>query len=50
MIRVEYRRLLGTDDAKKVAAQTTNPMEFLATLAVQGKLNKNFKTGAGKVN
>jgi glycerol-3-phosphate dehydrogenase subunit C len=50
MIRVEYPRLLGTDDAKKVAAQTTDPMEFLATLAAQGKLNKNFKTGAGKVN
>jgi Fe-S oxidoreductase len=25
-------------------------MEFLASLAAQGKLNKNFKTGAGKVN
>jgi glycerol-3-phosphate dehydrogenase subunit C len=50
MIRVEYPRLLGTDDAKKVAAQTTDPMEFLTTLAAEGKLNKNFKTGAGKVN
>jgi glycerol-3-phosphate dehydrogenase subunit C len=50
MIRAEYPRLLGTDDAKKVAAQTTDPMEFLASLAAQGKLNKNFKTGAGKVN
>jgi glycerol-3-phosphate dehydrogenase subunit C len=47
---VEYPRLLGTDDAKKVGAQTMDPMEFLAKLASDGKLNKNFKTGAGKVN
>jgi Fe-S oxidoreductase len=50
MIRVEYPRLLGTEDAEKVAAQTMDPMEFLATLAAEGKLNKNFETGAGKVN
>jgi Fe-S oxidoreductase len=50
MIRVEYPRLLGTEDAKKVAARTMDPMEFLAKLAVEGKLNKEFKTGAGKVN
>jgi glycerol-3-phosphate dehydrogenase subunit C len=50
MIRVEYPRLLGTDDAKTVATQTTDPMEFLARLAAAGKLNKEFKTGAGKIN
>jgi glycerol-3-phosphate dehydrogenase subunit C len=50
MIRVEYPRLLGTEDAKKVAAQTMDPLEFLAGLASQGKLNKNFKTGAGKLS
>jgi glycerol-3-phosphate dehydrogenase subunit C len=50
MIRMEYPRLLGTDDAKKVAAQTMDPMEFLAGLASKGKLNKNFKTGAGKIS
>jgi glycerol-3-phosphate dehydrogenase subunit C len=50
MIRVEYPRLLGTDNAKKVAAQTMDPMEFLAKLGAVGKLNKNFKTSAGKVN
>jgi Fe-S oxidoreductase len=50
MIRVEYPRLLGTQDAKKVAERTMDPMEFLAKLAAQGKLNKDFKTGAGKVN
>jgi Fe-S oxidoreductase len=50
MIRVEYPRLLGTEDAKKVAAQTMDPMEFLAKLAAAGKLNKNFKTGAGEIS
>ncbi|HZD41076.1 MAG TPA: heterodisulfide reductase-related iron-sulfur binding cluster, partial [Terriglobales bacterium] len=50
MIRVEYPRLLGTDDAKKIAAQTMDPMEFLARLAATGKLKKDFKTGAGRVN
>jgi glycerol-3-phosphate dehydrogenase subunit C len=37
MIRVEYPRLLGTDDAKKIAAKTSDPMEFLARLAGEGK-------------
>jgi glycerol-3-phosphate dehydrogenase subunit C len=50
MIRVEYPRLLGTEDAKKVAAQTMDPMEFLAGLASKGKLNKDFKTGAGTIS
>ncbi|HUK40955.1 MAG TPA: anaerobic glycerol-3-phosphate dehydrogenase subunit C [Candidatus Acidoferrales bacterium] len=50
MIRVEYPRLLGTDDAKKVADNTTDPTEFLSRLASQGKLKKDFKTGAGTIN
>jgi len=50
MIRVEFPRLLGTQEAKKVAARTMDPMEFFAKLAAEGKLNKEFKTGAGKVN
>jgi len=50
MIRVEYPRLLGTEEAKKVAAQTMDPMEFLAKLAAAGKLNKNFKTGGGEIS
>ncbi|MEX0803614.1 MAG: anaerobic glycerol-3-phosphate dehydrogenase subunit C [Candidatus Binatia bacterium] len=50
MIRIEYPRMLGTDDAKKVAAKTSDPMEFLARLATEGKLNRDFKTGAGQVN
>lgn len=49
MIRVEYPRLLGTEEAKVVAAHTTDPTEFLASLAAQGKLNRDFKTGAGRV-
>ncbi|HTF91909.1 MAG TPA: anaerobic glycerol-3-phosphate dehydrogenase subunit C [Verrucomicrobiae bacterium] len=50
MIRVEYPRLLGGDNAKKLAAKTTDPMEFLAKLANEQKLNKDFKTGAGKIS
>jgi glycerol-3-phosphate dehydrogenase subunit C len=50
MIRVEYPRLLGSDDAKKVADNTTDPTEFISRLAGQGKLNKDFKTGAGTIN
>ncbi len=49
MIRVEYPRLLGTDEAKAVAAKTMDPTAFLASLAVQGKLNRDFKTSAGKI-
>jgi len=50
MLRVEYPRMLGTEDAKKIAAQIMDPMEFLARLAADGKMKKDFKTGAGKVN
>ena len=50
MIRVEYPRLLDTVEAKKVAAATMDPMEFLAKLNSDGKLNKDFKTGAGTIN
>lgn len=49
MIRVEYPRLLGTEEARKVAGQTMDPIEFLAGLASAGKLNRNFKTGAGNI-
>jgi Fe-S oxidoreductase len=49
MLRVEYPRLLGTEDAKAVAKKTTDPTEFLASLASQGNLNRDFKTSAGKV-
>ena len=50
MIRVEYPRMLGSDEAKTVATQTMDPMEFLARLAAQGNLKKDFKTGAGEIS
>jgi Fe-S oxidoreductase len=50
MIRVEYPRMLATDEAKRLAARTMDPMEFLASLATAGTLNKDFKSSAGKVN
>jgi glycerol-3-phosphate dehydrogenase subunit C len=50
MIRVEYPRLLATDEPKRLAGQTMDPMEFLARLAAEGKLKKDFQTSAGSVN
>jgi glycerol-3-phosphate dehydrogenase subunit C len=50
MIRVEYPRLLGTEQAKRLAAKTMDPMEFLARMAADGKLKKDFRTSAGTVN
>ena len=50
MIRVEYPRLLGNDEAKRVAANTMDPTEFLASLAAKGKLNRDFKTSGGRIN
>ena len=50
MIRVEYPRLLGTDEAKQVAGRTMDPMEFLAGLASAGTLKRDFKTGAGNLS
>lgn len=50
MIRVEYPRLVAGGDAKQVAAKTMDPMEFLAKLAAEGKLNNDFKTGAGDIS
>jgi len=48
-IRDEYPRLLGTDDAKTVAAHTTDPTAFIASLHAEGKLNRDFKSSPGKV-
>lgn len=50
MIRVEYPRLLDSADARTVAANTTDPMEYLARLENAGKLKKDFKTGAGELS
>jgi Fe-S oxidoreductase len=49
MIRVEYPRMLGSDEAKAVAGQTMDPMEFLARLAAHGKLKKDFRTSGGEI-
>jgi len=50
MLRVEYPRMLGSTEAKKVAAKIMDPMEYLARLASDGELNKTFKTGAGNIS
>lgn len=50
MIRVEYPRLFASLEAKQVAENTMDPMEFLASLAASGKLKTDFKTGAGNVS
>jgi Fe-S oxidoreductase len=50
MIRVEYPRLLGTEEARLVAAKTMDTTEFLASLAAEGKLHRDFKTGPGRIS
>jgi Fe-S oxidoreductase len=50
MIRVEYPRLLASEEAKQVAEKTMDPMEFLASLAAAGKLKTDFKTSAGNLS
>jgi glycerol-3-phosphate dehydrogenase subunit C len=48
-IKKEYPELLGTKEAKKVAANTFDLMEFLDRLRKEKKLNRDFKKGLGKV-
>ena len=48
-LRDECPRLLGTPEARNVAEHTTDPTAFLASLHAEGKLNRDFKTGPGKV-
>lgn len=48
-IKKEYPELLGTADAKRVAENTFDLMEFLEKLRKEKKLNKDFKTPLGKV-
>jgi len=48
-IRDEYPRLLDTNESKAVAANTTDPTAFLASLHAQGKLNRDFKSSPGKI-
>ncbi len=48
-IRKEYPELLGTKEAKLVAESTLDLMEFLDRLRKGKTLNKDFKSGLGKV-
>jgi len=48
-IRKEYPELLGTSEAKKVAANVLDLMEFLERLRKDKKLNKDFKVPLGRV-
>lgn len=48
-IKKEYPELLGTADAKKVAENTFDLMEFLEALRKEKKLNRDFKKSLGKI-
>ncbi|HEX7664907.1 MAG TPA: heterodisulfide reductase-related iron-sulfur binding cluster, partial [Polyangiaceae bacterium] len=49
MLKKEYPELLGTPEAKRVAEKTMDVMEFVDKLRREKKLNKEFKSGLGKV-
>ena len=49
MLKRDYPELLGTDDAKLVAAHTFDATEFLVKLKAEGRLSTDFKSGPGKV-
>lgn len=48
-IRKEYGELLGTPEAKEVADNTMDLMEYLGKLRTDGVLDKDFKSNPGKV-
>jgi glycerol-3-phosphate dehydrogenase subunit C len=48
-IRKEYPRLLGTEDAAKVASRTFDVMEFLERLRRDKKLERGFEKSLGKI-
>ena len=48
-IKKEYPELLGTKEAKKVAENTLDLMEFLEGLRKEKKLNRDFKKTLGKI-
>ena len=48
-LKHEYPDMLGTDDARAVAAHTFDLMEFLDRLRREKKLETEFKKGFGKV-
>lgn len=48
-IREEYPRLLDSEEARTVAAHTTDPTAFIASMHAAGKLNRDFKSSPGKI-
>jgi Fe-S oxidoreductase len=48
-IRKEYRELVGTPEAKEVAAATHDLCEYLFMLKQEGKFNRDFRSTPGKV-
>ena len=44
MMRKEYGELVGTEEARLVAAATMDPCEFLFQLKQEGKFNREFKS------
>jgi glycerol-3-phosphate dehydrogenase subunit C len=48
-IRKEYGELLGTPEAKEVAAATHDLCEYLFLLKQEGKFNRDFRSTPGKV-
>jgi glycerol-3-phosphate dehydrogenase subunit C len=48
-IKKEYPELLGTPEARKVADNTLDLMQFLDQLRKEKTLNRDFKKGLGKV-
>jgi glycerol-3-phosphate dehydrogenase subunit C len=49
MLKHEYPRLLGTEDARRVAASTRDVMEHLYALAREGNLDRAFPAPLGPV-
>jgi glycerol-3-phosphate dehydrogenase subunit C len=49
MIRKEYAELVGTPEAKAVAAATLDLCEYLFQLKQQGQFNRDFRTTPGTV-
>ena len=48
-LKREYPELLGTEEAREVAARTFDLMEFLDRLRRQKKLDETFEKGFGRV-
>jgi glycerol-3-phosphate dehydrogenase subunit C len=49
MLKKEYPDLIGTEEAKKVAANTYDLCEYLMTLESQGRLSKDFVSNPGQI-